>query len=255
MGNSLDASVQASLNLVKSLAQRFKYFIDGDGVMQTDSGPVESLGRLAKRLSSTGYFHPITEFGTLNQAILAIQAGTLVQDDMAYVKADNDLNKRGLYQVQADGTPLKQSYEHITALSSENGRELMVSDVVVSHVTGPVSVFKLVLPLATEGTVWIDVKARTFLPATSNGGVQDMVIMLRANQDGSFDSEVQAYPAKTAAAPTAELLPTIEVVLTEQNVGEIDENRLVNIRLVPGADIVALTTLSVKDTSSLIYKA
>lgn len=253
MGISLiDSSTRASLELVKSLGKKLNFFINGDGIMQTDSGPVETLKRLTKRLTSTGYFHPITPYETYEEMTLDQY---LVEDGMGYVQADPDVKKRGLYQVQANGTFLKQSYESITSLSSENGRELLVADIPVSLVTGPVSVYRIVIPTDVEQTVWLDLKMKAFIPATGAAGVQEAHLAVRVNQNGTVQSEMLALPASVKEAPVLGVLPIMEYTIQTQNQGTTEENRLVTIRVKSQVDNVSLVHLSVVDSSSLIYKA
>lgn len=247
----IDTSTRASLDLVKNLAQKLNFFINGDGIMQTDSGPVESLKHIARRLASTGYFHPITVLDTLDELILS----GLPVDAMAYVQADPDARKRGLYQVQADGSFLKQSYESIVSLSSELGRDLLVRDIPVTYVTGPVSVYKLIVPVDVEQTIFLKLNLRSFIPAAGVGGDQDATLIVRVNQNGTVQTEFLQKPPYTTLGASTLILPQLDYTVMTQNQGGVNENRLVTIRVKPQVDNVSLATVSVQDTSSLVYKA
>lgn len=247
----IDSSTKASLDLVKNLAAKLNFFINGDGVMQTDSGPVESLKHIARRLASTGYFHPITVLDTLDELILS----GLPTDDMAYVQSDPDVRKRGLYQVQSDGSFLKQSYESIVSLSSELGRDLLVRDIPVTYVTGPVPVFKLIVPVDVEQTIILKLNLTSFIPASGVGGDQDATLIVRVNQNKTVQTELLVKPPYTTLGASTLVLPQIDFTMATQNQGGVNENRLVTIRVKPQVDNVSLATLSVVDSSSLVYKA
>uniref|UniRef100_A0AAU6W4K9 Uncharacterized protein n=1 Tax=Pseudomonas phage Cygsa01 TaxID=3138529 RepID=A0AAU6W4K9_9VIRU len=252
MGTSLlDTPTKASLDLVKALAKKLNFFINGNGIMQTDSGPVESILHIAKRLSSTGYFHPIQVFESYDEMTLA----QLSVDDMGYVQADPVLKKRGLYQVQENGEFKKQSYESIVALSRELGRELLVQDIPVSYVTGPVEVYKLIIPTNVEQTVWVNLRMKAFIPASGVGCEQDVTIIVRINQNGTVQTETIARPPYTTLGALTSVLPVLDYTIATQNQGSEEENRLITVRVKPQVDNVSLATISVLDSSSLVYKA
>jgi hypothetical protein len=174
---------------------------------------------------------------------------------MGYVNGDPDPKKRGLFQVQQNGEYKKQSYESIVALSRELGRELLVQDIPVTAVTGPVEVYKMVIPVDVEQTVWVDLKLKAFIPASGVGCEQDVTIIVRINQNGTVQTETIARPPYTTPGALTSVLPVLDYVIATQNQGSVDENRLVTIRVKPQVDNVSLATISVVDSSSLIYKA
>ena len=257
MGNRLDAGVQASLDLISNLSKRFNFFINGDGVMATDSGPVESINRIAKRLSSTGYFHPITEFRTVDEML----AAGLPQDSMGYVRADANPAANGLYTVTENNGLQKASYESIVNLSNERGRDLLIKDRVVTPVTGQVEFYQVVVPHNVEQTIWVRLKMMAYHVPSQRALTRDATVMLRCTgdymepiywdliEDEAKDSAHGEYTAKA---------PHIDVNLTTQNDETQDANTLVTIAIGPPNgedDENYLITLSALDSSCLIYPA
>jgi len=252
MGNSLETSVQNALDVVKNLSQKFNFFINGNGIMQTDNGPVESIGAIARRMASTGYFHPIVEFDSYESLIETIPP--LPQDAIGYVTADPDPRKRGLYQVQSDGSYLKQSYQAITGLVSENGRKLSVMNEPVTSVTGRVNFFKMIVPTNVEDTIWVDMDLRAYLIPDTTAMTRKASLMIRVNQDNTYATDLVVSPPVSNVPSLDVKCPSFSVSIALQNAETEDENLLITIAIDQHGSN-ALVTLTANDTSCLIYKA
>lgn len=250
MGNSLDSSVQASLDLIRELSSKLRFFIHGNGVIQTESGPVESLKALARRMSSTGYFHPITEVETYN--IMIGTTPTWPEDFMVWVYGDPNPAKRGLYLSDGAGGFTRQSYQSIVNLSNEVGRELVVRDVVTSALTGPVDVFKVVLGTDVEGTNWFTVDMSSWIPVDSQGYTTQKKFAVRVNQNG----DVETWEAPDVTVGYTQNTPTLSFEVLPQNVGAPGENVLVTVKITPPVNgSVGLNTVHLLDYTGLAYKA
>ncbi len=250
MAELLDSKVQAYLDQIKELARKLNFYIHGDGVMQTQAGGVESIKALNRRLSSTGYFHPMKEVNRYRDAVDA----ALPQDSVLWVKSDPDPTLNGLYQVQADASLKAMDYQSLTGLVDQEGRKLIVHSRPVKNDATRVDFFKIQVPSNQTQTIWLDCEVKSYLFTEMKGAVDKASFVIRRAPDVGFViNRVNTGTHPGEGLMTANM-PLLKVDTKIVNAGTSSELTLVTLYLEYNGSN-GVSTFSLKDSSNQAYLA